>query len=824
MPTHTRERLLTGLPNHLAERTRFYQTDSSSAPSCEGEFVVYWMQTAVRSDENPALDVAAELANRFEIPLLVYQGLSPRYRFASDRHHTFILQGARDVQRAFSRQGIAYALNVETGDSAERCLKTLADAAAVVVTEDMPVDPPRKFVRALGRQTHTPILCVDTVCVVPMQLVSESYTRAFEFRRATKSMFESRVTEHWPVNENRPKMFAMDGLPFANLNLNLNLNLDLDLDQQSIASIVARCRIDHSVGPVPDTVGGEIAGGQRWEAFRDTSLSRYASRRNDALATEGVSRMSAYLRYGMVSPMRIAREAAEMKSAGSEKFLDELLIWREMSYNFCFHRSDHGRWSSIPQWAQETLREHQSDVREDVYSWETLARGQTDSPLWNAAQKSLLINGELHNNVRMTWGKAILNWTADPKVALKLMIDLNHRYALDGRDPNSYGGLLWCLGQFDRPFEPPQPIFGTVRTRPVDNHARRLDVGQWADKVAVSRLKTLPRVAVIGSGISGAIAARTLSDHGVPVTVFDKGRGVGGRMATRRVDGESCFDHGAQYFTARDPVFQRYVDSWLQDDIVASWPDKRQRIVSLRDGEVESTSKTTRRFVATPTMTAIVKHLCQGIDLQTGTRIASIEPDDRTMRLTADDGRVVGVFDNVIVATPSEQAADLVAPFPKLALAAGAISMQPCYALMLTVAEPITTDWVGAFVDDEIISWIGRNSTKPARPGDKEHLVVHANSAWTTRHWDDDRDSVAAALTAALWRVTSLEPQPELHRDCHRWKFARCDDASTDGYFCNPDHRIVVCGDWANGSRVEGAFLSGISAAGRLMAHFAMGD
>ena len=150
------------------------------------------------------------------------------------------------------------------------------------------------------------------------------------------------------------------------------------------------------------------------------------------------------------------------------------------------------------------------------------------------------------------------------------MIDLNHRYALDGRDPASYGGILWCLGQFDRPFPPPRPILGTVRGRSTKEHARRLDPERYWQQTTRPLYTPRPRVAVIGAGISGLMCARTLLDHGIDVTVFEKGRGVGGRMATRRTDDGLQFDHGAQYFTVRDERFERYVDSWLQDGIVAT--------------------------------------------------------------------------------------------------------------------------------------------------------------------------------------------------------------------------------------------------------------
>ena len=179
-----------------------------------------------------------------------------------------------------------------------------------------------------------------------------------------------------------------------------------------LPSLVAECEIDHSIGPVPHTRGGSAAGYARWDAFQAAGLAEYAKRRNDPLV-DGTSRLSPYLHYGMVSPLRIAREAAAIGTDGGEKYLDELLIWRELAYAFCFHTKNYENLAALPQWARETLAAHESDPRPAILSWETLARGKTGDRLWDAAQQSLLMHGELHNNVRMTWGKALANWTPD---------------------------------------------------------------------------------------------------------------------------------------------------------------------------------------------------------------------------------------------------------------------------------------------------------------------------------------------------------------------------------------------------------------------------
>ena len=805
--------MLESLPEHLLERTRSHGEKLEAKANPDNPFVLYWMRTAVRTDENPALDVARLIADRQGIPLLVYHAISEHYQYASDRHHTFMLQGARDVQKQFAELGVSYAFHLATGDDRQSHLVTLANMASVIVTEDMPVDPPRRFLKALKAKTTTPVVCVDTACVAPMQLVKKPFTRAFKFRSATNKIYAERLTRAWPELHVETKPFDLKQLPFG----------PVDLQAADLASLVAQCEIDHSIGPVVDSIGGSAAGYQRWNTFKDKQLGRYAKQRNNALL-DGVSRMSPYLHYGMVSPFRIARETSEIDNAGAEKYLDELLIWRELGYTFCFYREDHDQWSAIPDWAQETLRRHSTDDRSEVYSWEQLARGETKDDFWSAAQKSLLIQGELHNNVRMTWGKAILNWKRTPQEALATIIDLNHRYALDGRDPASYGGILWCLGQFDRPFEPEQNVIGTVRPRPTSNHASRLDTETYSEKVATPRFEPVPNVAVIGAGMSGLFAARTLQDHGMRVTVFEKGRGVGGRMSTRRVGERAAgttFDHGAQYFTARDSRFIRHVDSWVEQGIVAKWPDQNlgsdQRILVLENGVTKSESNSDDRFVAVPGMNAICKHLAVDLEIRTQTRISQISLAQSGVELFDDAADSLGQFDRLIVSAPAAQTAELLGEFPALADPISKIKMSPCWATMVGFKEPVTTQWVGAFLHGSFLSWAARNSSKPGRNGVMEHLVIHANPEWTAKHWEHGAGEVAKMMLKEFWRVSGITPKPEGHLQSHRWKYAIPLQPSNARCFADESSVITACGDWASGSRVEGAFLSGMAAAGRIL-------
>jgi predicted NAD/FAD-dependent oxidoreductase len=407
---------------------------------------------------------------------------------------------------------------------------------------------------------------------------------------------------------------------------------------------------------------------------------------------------------------------------------------------------------------------------------------------------------------------------------LATIIDLNHRYALDGRDPASYGGILWCLGQFDRPFEPEKNIIGTVRPRLTSQHASRLDTQSYLTKVTKPRFDPVPKVAIIGAGISGLLAARTLQDHGMQVTVFEKGRGVGGRMSTRRTgdrDAGLTFDHGAQYFTARDPRFKRHVESWVEQGIVGRWPDSNlggdQKIVVLEDGVIKSESNSEVRYVAVPTMNSICKHLAANIEVQTQTRIAKVDPVGEGVELLGDSGASLGEFDRLIVSTPAAQAADLLVNFSGLAEPISKIEMNPCWATMVAFEKPITDQWVGAFLHGSFLSWAARNSTKPGRNSEVEHLVIHATPQWTAKHWEHDPNKVAQMMLAEFFLVTGISAVSHNHLQAHRWGFAIPTEPSGGGCFADDREVVLACGDWAGGSRVEGAFLSGMSAAGRIL-------
>ena len=244
----------------------------------------------------------------------------------------------------------------------------------------------------------------------------------------------------------------------------------------TIESLVAEMHpdVDHTVPPVSHTRGGSAQGYSRWKKWLTAGgLKSYAKRRNDALDPGGVSRMSAYLNLGMVSPMRLARElrqagAARGSKSGAAKYAKEFLTWRGISYAYCYHHHPKDQAEAsldmLPAWARQTLLKHAHDPREKLVSLERLRAARSGDAVWDALQARLVETGEMHNNARMGWGKAVLRWSPDPAQALAALLDLNHRYALDGHAPPSYGGVLGCLGLFESP-RGERPVSGQVGMR-----------------------------------------------------------------------------------------------------------------------------------------------------------------------------------------------------------------------------------------------------------------------------------------------------------------------------------------------------------------------
>jgi deoxyribodipyrimidine photo-lyase len=432
------------------------------------------MQTTHRAHDNFALEFAIDQGNKLGLPVLVYHGLRHDYPWASDRIHSFILEGVVDLYRDFKARGLQYAFYLErSADEAEARrnagkpspLVAVAERAAVVVTDFFPTFIVPRQIKALRAKVQTPIVAIDSATVVPMKYHQREYGTAISIRPKLRAALPRYLQ---PLRADEPRV---------------RRRIDLDFDPTvptpgTVAELVSSCRIDHSVPRARTIRGGTTAARVRLDKFLKDGLPRYDDDRGDPNA-DATSMMSPYLHFGNVSPHEILIRAREAGPADQfAKFQDELLTWREISYNFAYHNPQHRTVEGIPAWAREELRKGEADPRPVLYSDDELEQARTGSELWNAAQRAYLQDGWMHNSVRMLWGKAVLQWTRDAGDALRILEHLNNKYSLDGRDPNSYGGILWIFGKFDRPFYR-RPIYGTVRYQSLKAAEKKFDVGRY---------------------------------------------------------------------------------------------------------------------------------------------------------------------------------------------------------------------------------------------------------------------------------------------------------------------------------------------------------
>jgi predicted NAD/FAD-dependent oxidoreductase len=317
-------------------------------------------------------------------------------------------------------------------------------------------------------------------------------------------------------------------------------------------------------------------------------------------------------------------------------------------------------------------------------------------------------------------------------------------------------------------------------------------------------------VAVIGAGLSGLVAARSLTRTGRDVTVFDKGRRPGGRANTREHDGYR-FDHGAQFFTVRDPRVEPYLARWAEAGVVAEWKGRLLRITP----EGREPASPGRRYVAVPGMVDLARHLSRGLDVRIGARVGSVERVDGAWRLRDDAGTLLADVQEVVVAVPAPQAVPLLAEVPRLQQTAASVEMAPCWATLAAFDRPLGIPFDGAFITGAPLSWVAKNSSKPVRTG-PESWVLHATPEWTRVHWDRPREDIPALMLKEFEAVLGRQlPRPGFQRG-HRWAYALAGRPVPAEPLVDVEARIAVCGDWTVGGRVEGALLSGMAAADEL--------
>jgi deoxyribodipyrimidine photo-lyase len=465
----------------------------------DGEYVLYWMQINRRLHYNYAIDFAVAWANKLGKRLLIYEGLSASYPWASDRFHTFIMQGMRENLAEATSLKVNYFSYVEPMPEAGKgLLYQLAEKACCVISDEYPVYIIRKHNERVAGKINIPFTTIDSNGIIPLGITKKEPYSAFHFRKVMQKHFLEAFTN--PPKEN----------PLAELEKQEHVQFTIDFLNrfptangvlENIAKGVANIGIDHSVEAIALN-GTRKAALDRLHEFVQFHLPDYSEKRNHPDANKS-SRLSGWLHFGKISAYEVVKAALDaqpedwqigrlMPNNGKregffggdksiEAFLDEVITWREVGFHFAHHRPDYDELESLPGWVHETMNEHKNDVRNYVYTLEEFEWSQTHDEIWNAAQNQLREEGIIQNYLRMLWGKKIIEWTPDYQTALDYLIHLNNKYAVDGRDPNSYSGIFWCLGRFDRAWQE-RPIFGKLRYMSSESARKKVRLTNYLNK------------------------------------------------------------------------------------------------------------------------------------------------------------------------------------------------------------------------------------------------------------------------------------------------------------------------------------------------------
>ena len=476
---------------------------NDQSPNPNGTFVLYWMVAFRRTRWNFSLQRAVELAKQHKKPLVVLEALRCDYRWASDRIHRFVIDGMIDNEKAFAKKCLLYYPYLENENGAGRgMLSALAKEAVSIVTDDFPCFFLPRMVRAVARRSPVQMEAIDSNGIYPMRDTDRIFSRAHYFRRHLQKTI-------LPFLDEFP---AADPLKGARLPTLKSMPKTItkkwpkaDLGKWTDGKLLAKLPIDHKVTISEILPGGTKAASKRLDSFLASKLADYGDRNQPE--RDVATGLSPYLHFGHISSHEIFQAVIEHEewspdqvrpkpngsaqgwwnmSEPAEGFIDELLTWREVGFNMCCLTDNYDQYESLPDWAQLTLREHESDPREYLYTLEEFEEAKTHDVLWNAAQGQLVTEGRMHNYLRMLWGKKILEWTPNAREALDIMIELNNKYALDGRNPNSYSGIFWVFGRYDRAWGPERPVFGKIRFMSSDNTARKVRVKNYIEQYAPS--------------------------------------------------------------------------------------------------------------------------------------------------------------------------------------------------------------------------------------------------------------------------------------------------------------------------------------------------
>ena len=448
-------------------------TDLNTRPVDEsGGCIIYWMQKSQRAVDNPALEFAVRRANELGKLVLAYLGLYDQYPMASPRAFKFMLEGLKETAEHLDDRGIGFLMRREAPFEGIVAAAVEFKACAVVVDDDY-LNTGRSWRERAADALEVRLCQVDADTVVPARSIGKEEWGAYTIRPKITAQLKTCLRE-FDETKVRQKWRSIPGDAVNTAKL-------------EPAEFADSLKTDQDGPGVEHFTGGFSEARKRLDGFLEHRIHRYADDRND-IGDDVSSELSPYLHFGQISALTVglAVEKADAPAACIEAFMEQLIVRRELAINFCLYNHAYDSLQAAPEWAQKTLDAHKFDERAAVYSLEEFEGAETHDGLWNRAQTELVKFGKIHPYLRMVWAKKILEWSPSAADALRTAIYLNDKYALDGRDPNGFTNIAWCIyGKHDRPF-PERPIFGKIRYMSTESTKRKTN---W--KAYMSRIGAL---------------------------------------------------------------------------------------------------------------------------------------------------------------------------------------------------------------------------------------------------------------------------------------------------------------------------------------------
>lgn len=774
------------IPEYVLERTT-YRVNDVLNPT--GEYILYWMHSAMRLHDNPSLDLCCLLSEQLRKPLIIVQVQASDQPHLNKRHFAFIAEGAKDFQVEAANNNLSYNFYFLPLEKKLKLLMEYARQAVIIVTDDVPINYQRSITTRLQDNTATPLMRVDSSCIVPLPLLKKKFANREEFRRETKQLRGERMGRSWhPFFKKPAVLFSPPVLATP----------AVDLQNFTVDTLNTISNLNTMIAPLKTRRGGTKAGNALWQKAKQTIFSDYPVLEDSGLLG-CYAVLAPYLRYGMISPFKILFDATIEGTDAAWHFLEYFLVQRDYAYAFCYNNALHDNSLIFAESLKKELKKIEEGRTPDSIPLEFQRNNAiTNNAQWDVLQRTLQKQGFLPEHFFKDYVSILKNWAETSEKLVGFIRENYDCYALDAYDPLCSYNILCALGAIVEPLPElggEAPLIFKASTHILEKNST---VSVRDDR----------RIAIIGAGMAGLSCAWHLQREGIKATIFEQAGSAGGRIMTH-THKTTTFDGGTPFFTANNPCFKMFIEYWEKKGILERW--KGQIYVDNRQAGLNLSK---HPFVGIPNMDVVAKMLQQGQDISYRQAITRIDKVSGGWRLFT-DAKDCGFFDRVIVTLPAPLSHPLLKDANTLQVEVErCLKFTPVWVVMVSFAQRLPTAYDALAVANSPFTYAFRDSNKPRR-AKGEAWVLHGNVQWTRENMDIKEEQAIQKIVGAFLNNLKASALKPTYSAARLWKNAYVEKPLGQPYLFADG--IGVCGDWLLGRRVEDAFLSGAEMAACLI-------